>query len=717
MSRFGIAQKVLLVWACVPAFAAAATLEGAGVKVEIGDGGELRSLVCKATGHEWAGGAGLCRLYFDDRRQGREEREVPVLSSEQRPSVSTTGGRIVIEYPSLVCRGRPLAVSLRLTVSIGGDGLVRFSSEIENSEQGTCVRELQYPLVGDCRLPDDAELLTTFLGGERFRNPVAKIAAEGNEPPYMGRTWEFRQLDCKYPSHTVANCFALLNGREGLYFGSHDPSFQDTWHGLRAYPSAPMRFTRLEAGLYKYPNLVCGGRWSNSSNVIAPYAGDWKTTSRIYRRWADTWWRKRPSPEWVTDMTGWQRLIFRHQYGVTYYTPEDVAGQVWEAGRKAGIGSLLCFGWWNAGMDNGYPDSYFVTDPAQGGDAAWKRAISDFKAKGGRFHLYFNGKLIDLASEYFRNGPGREVCYRDNTGAVYTEQYRFKGTGTFTGYYNTRTFTPADQRSAEWRRMLFRMVDRAVDFGADAVFFDQLGYCEYTSTWSEKDGFPVSDTQIIAHKAETLRLLHDYLDSKAPADIAIGTECFTDVCAQHVDYVHNLINPSKDTDFSEWMRYTFPEVVVSDREIRDDTDVKWRVNHNMLIGLRTDAEIFRCQRTLDFAPGYQARLSAVNRLRGRFPALMGTYLDTDGLDNSSKDGMLARVFRRGGEVAVVAVTPRGKPAGGVLSMPGMRPLDFGGIDGARVELGSGAAVSLPPDALAVIAFGPDGGNAVRAGLR
>lgn len=192
--RLKLVRNVLLLFpAAIGATLPAATLENSKVRVEIGDRGELKSLVCKDTGHDWAGGAQLWRLYFDDRRGGHEEKEVPVLGGEQTPRIEISGGKgdgqcgkITISYPALVCRGRMFDASLRLTIALEPDGLVRFASEISNREAHTCIRELQYPLVGDCRLPGGAELLTTFLGGERFKDPVGKIAREGNEPPYFG---------------------------------------------------------------------------------------------------------------------------------------------------------------------------------------------------------------------------------------------------------------------------------------------------------------------------------------------------------------------------------------------------------------------------------------------------------------------------------------------------------------------------------------------------
>ena len=74
-------KKILtLPLAAFAATLSAATLENSKVRVEIGDRGELKSLVCKETGHDWAGCAQLWRLYFDDRRGGHEEKEVPVFA-------------------------------------------------------------------------------------------------------------------------------------------------------------------------------------------------------------------------------------------------------------------------------------------------------------------------------------------------------------------------------------------------------------------------------------------------------------------------------------------------------------------------------------------------------------------------------------------------------------------------------------------------------------
>ena len=57
------------------------------------------------------------------------------------------------------------------------------------------------------------------------------------------------------------------------------------------------------------------------------------------------------------------------------------------------------------------------------------------------------------------------------------------------------------------------------------------------------------------------------------------------------------MGPRSRTVFIDWARYTFPEVPLSDRDIRDDGDIPRRVNHAVLKGLRNDIEIYRAVAT------------------------------------------------------------------------------------------------------------------------
>lgn len=679
------------------------TLKDDKVEVAISAKGFLKTLKNAKTGHNYAGDAPLWRLYFD-RSTGQLENVIS--GADNIPKIIQENNSIQLKYDTLRQNGEILQYRLVLKIWLE-DGLVRFSSVLKNEEDHTIIRELQYPLVGNFALLPDQNLLSTHLGGFIHSNPLKYVVFMGNSPPYMGPGQIMRQYQLKYPSHTMSNCTALIGKKEGFYIGSHDLTFQDTIHGFRVWPDQKGDFNRFEPGLYKYPNCTFGKEWKCDANVLAPYSGDWHETSRIYRKWADTWWHPRPVPEWIRKMTGWQRLIFRHQYGETFFKYTDLNGKIRKVGFDVGVNTVLAFGWWNSGMDNGYPDSYFITDPDQGGDAAWKKEIADYRAAGGRLLLYYNGKLIDRTSPFYQSGAASDLIFRDNTGGEYLEAYRFSGTGTFTKNHNSRSFVVADTRSKIWRQWLIRMLQRGLDFNVDGIFYDQLGYAEPMTTWDTSGEFAIPNVCLIKDKADTLKILHDYLDAHADPNVALGTENLADVVVQQVDYIHSLSGAFGGGHFVDWTRFTFPEVVFSDRDLRDDTEAVARVNHTLLKGLRNDVEIYRCRDLIDKAPIYQKQLRAINKIRMKYPDLLleGTYRDTLDFNNTNL-AIQARCFKKGSSLAIVATLFGGAEKSTNLQVPGYKFREMEAIGEYKIaDLGKdGRRLTLKKDSIVVLIY-------------
>ncbi|WP_202863901.1 DUF6259 domain-containing protein [Ereboglobus luteus] len=677
------------------------TLVNDKLQVSITDKGELASLKNLETGQNYAGSGHLWRLYYDTPKY----KELQVTADSQAPKVSRKDGIITISYDKLTLDGRALDMQVRFDISLEDD-FVRFSSEVKNNEPHTVIRELHYPLVANMPLPKDHKLLITDTGGQVFNDVRKEIMKRGNTAaPYRSPAQYFRQWDVRYPARFVttcaSNCFAFFSDSQGLYFGSHDPSFQDTWHGLRLYPDKAGNFTQLEAGFYKYPQCVNGQTWKCDANVIGPYSGTWHQTSKLYRRWADTWWEHRDPPAWVKRMKSWQRIILRHQYGEQFFKYTDLPGRIKNVGESVGADTVFAFGWWETGMDNGNP--HYDADPAQGGDAGWKKAIADYKKNGGRLLLYFNGKLIDRESEFYKNGPGKEICYKDNTGAELTEQYRFTGMATFLGSYNARTFVVADTRDPRWQKMLLEWAARAYDYGADSVFYDQLGYVERTTNWDISGEFPIPNHRVLADKAAVLKKIRAQNMKKSP-EFALGTEWLTDATAQYCDYIHIYTTTAGPNSFIDWFRYTFPEVIVSDREIRDDTDIERRVNNTVLKGLVNDIEIYRCRDLIDKTPTYQAYLAKINEIKQRYIDLIvaGTYRDTEGFTNSNPQ-VEARAYTNGNGMAVVVTQTVEAPQTTAITVPGYKYKESRTANGATVSK-DGGKVSLGQHALAVLVY-------------
>ncbi|MBQ3722634.1 MAG: DUF4855 domain-containing protein [Bacteroidales bacterium] len=686
------------------------SLQDEKTSVVVGRDGALRSLRNLATGTEYAGGAGLWRLYYNT----PERKEIEVRATDQRPRVKLTDGAIRIEYEQLVADGETLDISLSLVLTLE-DGKVRFVARLENNEPHTIVRELQYPLMGDLALPEGYKLLTTHTGGQLFDNPQKTIADIPTRAVYMTPAQKFRQYDLQYPRNAAADCFAFVGETEGLYFGSHDASLQQTWHGLRAYPSKGNEcssgrwqdFGHLEAGFYRYPNATCGQVWTNDCSVLVPYCGAWTETARLYRAWADSWWEKQEPASWVPTMTGWQRIIFKHQYGEYLRRYEDLPGRIFEAGESVGCNAVLAFGWWDEGMDNGYPD--YSPDASQGGDEGWARAVAAYRAKGGRLIQYFNGRLIDVESKYYRSGEASRVTNHDNTGREFTEHYKFTGEGTALGYYDSRTFVIADMSQRAWRDRLLRMADRALAAGADAVFYDQLGVAEEFPDWDLSGEYPVQDLYTGRYKAESLKEIRDYVKARSP-EFGLGTEWLSDCTAQYCDFVHIVEFTALPESFPEWFRYAFPEVIWSDRCVRDDSDIPRRVGNTLLKGLRNDIEVYRCRGLIDETPVYQQFLREVNDVRHAFPELlMGRFICTDGIECSDKD-LIVRGFAGEDRIAVVVSTTASGSRGGTVRIPGWHITDTRTI-GQATAFTSGR-INLRQYALAVLLFEKDSQNVV-----
>ena len=673
------------------------TLKNKNMEIVINAKGALVGLTNVQTGQNYAGGHPLWRLYFDT----KAEKEIELSAVNNIPAITQDKNAITLQFKTLKTDQKQVNMALELNIVLEDDK-VRFCSKISNNEPHTIVRELHYPLVGDCQLPDDHQLLTSSGLGALFPDPKRQISQVGHRS-YMAPDQYYRQMDLLYPVYPTqasTNCFIFPGKQQGLYFASHDPSFQLTGHGLRLYPDKEGKFDLLEAGLYKYPNCFSGESWESDVNIIAPYSGTWHQASKLYRTWVDTWWDRKEPPQWVKEMKSWQRIIFRHQYGETFFRYADLNNRIRKAGESVGCDAVLAFGWWNTGMDNGYPD--YSTDPSQGGDAAWKKAIIDYQSNGGKLLLYFNGKLIDKESDYYRNGEGKEVCYRDNTGSEYNEAYRFRGLGTFTGYYNSRSFVTADARNPKWQKVLLDYADQALNFGANSIFYDQLGFAEAATNWDLSREFPVPNLRVIADRAKVLKMINEYVKAKNE-DFALGTEFFTDATACAVDYIHYCApDPSAPNQFVDWVRYTFPEVIVSDRHIYDDTDIERRVNNTLMKGLINDICVYRCRDLIDKTPIYQAYLAKINQIKDKYSnLLLGAYRDTEGfsIDNENMD---ARCFTNGNQMAVILTQSKNASETTAINVPGYRFKESSVVGEANVS--GSSKVTVGKNGLAVLIF-------------
>ena len=358
-------------------------------------------------------------------------------------------------------------------------------------------------------------------------------------------------------------------------------------------------------------------------------------------------------------------------------------------------------------MDSGYP--VYAPDERQGGTGALKQAIRRIQNRGGKIILYFNGQLIDMESEYYRSGEGRKVCIKRRDGSEHREFYNFGGEGTWLNWFGNKAFTVACPAVASWREILFRHIDFALELGVDSIFFDQIGSIQHPCH-DPAHGHKVPFTGIMNAKRELLKELRTYLKRKSP-ETGIGIEIISDQTAQFADFIHICV-ASKIRSYSEhgiepfpeFFKYTFPEIILSNRDIRDEREpVEPAVNEMFLLGSHSDVEIYRCRATIAETPHYQAYLGRVNALRerfadvlleGRFNSTLGYELDEPLIRSNS--------FVRGEWMAVALTHRQERELSVAVQAPGFRPERIDSALGdARLENGR---LFLPKYSLCVMLF-------------
>lgn len=673
--------------------AAPRTIQNEAVRMAVDADGSLTQLTNLRTGWNYAGRQRLWRIFYTKGDVRDLEALVPVGAA---PQITVAGSTLVVRYGSLESTGKQrldILVEMRASLQPASDD-VRWMIAVENRQSGITVTEVQFPLVGDCQLRPGQALISSYMGGQRRADPKAFV--RGSHSGFMVPDQNGIKSGAMYPGPSAAtNCFVFAGPDEGLYLGSHDPSLQSTLHLLRLLGD------QLEAGFVKYPFLATGRKFTSAEFVLSPYSGTWHVASKKYRTWANTWFSAPQKPDWVRRMTGWQRIILKHQYGEVMH-PYNTIAQMAGDGRSAGVDSLLLFGWWNGGMDAEYPDYAF--DEAQGGREVLAAQIRTAHEQGTRVHLYFNGRLIDKESEFYRSGQASRISIKDLRGNEWNESYHFSGNGTTSWQLGRKTFVIACPTSETWQKRRLEWVDRALSLGVDSVFFDQMGMNETPCT-DPSHGHPVPLTSFSRIQASQLQKIREHVRAVNP-QAAFGTEILTDVVASQCDYLHGLFGAYNPAGFIEWFRYTFPEVVFSDREIYDDSDVERRVNVLLTRGLRNDVCIWRCRGTIADTPHYREYLGKVNALRTKYSEFLleGVYRDNEPLrvDNTAVD---AKAFQSGDRLLVALTQSRQSEAKARLQVPGYRLVRTDGLGDYQAQpQGEGLRVTLKRHAVAVAIF-------------
>ena len=573
-------------------------------------------------------GADFWRAYLDDGYR----KEMRVRSSLQTHGQTERldDDRLVIHYSRLVGDdGREFDISLHvyITATVSTYAGLEMYAVIESRDPAR-LNELQLPLIDldtACDASRERDVLYRMNGfGEQLPNPWAAIQSCHTE--YIAADDKQIWSALPYPSTCSMAWFGLQTGGHFLYLGKQDARYETQLFTVGAAPRGKQ--PQLILTTSQLPYATEGETLQTMRCLVSLNEGDWRTGSDIYGNYARANWYTPPViPDWVKDMTGWQRIICRPQYGDIHFTYADLP-RAYREGQKAGLNFLMVFGWWRGRFDNGYP--VYEPDDELGGEEGLRAAIAEIQAMGGRVALYTNGQLIDVTTDFYRE-KGYRLCRIDIDGNEYRDHYRFGNAGTALRTFGYKSFVTACAGTPEWIELQKEHADLKFSFGADSAFYDQIGAYAPQPCFCEQHPHGKRPAQV----EEGRRACMKAIASRCPEGRAIGTEMVTDVLLPYVHYVHGAqVGPIfVDSAFPAMLLRTFPEVVHTDRFVHDDkAGIERLLNHAFIYGFRFDVSPWRGRTDISSMPRLTALVKRLVDLRAQYKEFFyrGTFVcDTD----------------------------------------------------------------------------------------
>lgn len=658
-------------------------LENNTMRYGINQLGQVVTVYNKISCHEYVYCPGdLWKLIYTE----GEREEIPVFSLGQEfICIQAESNCMSLVYNTLAGDGRTLDIILTLIFEMGEDSL-SVRAKIENNDN-VQVMELIVTAVSGIRSlsgePQKDSIAWPLRMGLQVPNPAySDLSTYSGFRKYERHDQFHTDLDNLYPAPLSMQWYDWYNEHEGLYVGSHDT----THHTVCLHVERDVKLNILRMGVARYPMLSPGESWQSAPIVYAPHAGDWHAGAKRYRRFMEQSgnWKAPQQPEWVKHFKGWLRVILKQHHMECNWTYDDIP-RLFDETQAAGMDTLFLLGWEKGGFARMWPD--YVVDERMGGEEKLRAGIDYVHQKGGKVVLFLSYSLVDHKSEYYTKGPGKHVTIK----SIWDEEVTFSETYCGEATYRKIPNPPmpmslACPGSDLWQEKMLASADVCMDLGADGVLYDLGGlkpYFCFDNTHNHK-----KPSHSCEQKAARFKELHDHIHAQNPEN-AILMEHAVDIFNQHMDIVHSSRIVSETYDLSSMYRYTFPELIMTNRECGQDEDrYLWNAGFTFLYGLRFDMTIYRCCGTLSDIPNYATYLKKINQLRKRYAntLLLGRFIDEDGIEWDQPQVRVKAYMAKDGEIGCALWNPTNTDAEVTVTF----------IDGDKVT------VTVPAEGIAAI---------------
>ncbi len=610
--------------------------------------GHNASFVNMETGHEYIEIPGaVWKLIYSV--PDTERVECVVWQDKQRQKINADDKEIRLECDSLIGEdGRKIDASLTLRFVLDERGLRTFA-ELENRDDTVVLQELQVTPISGARslsgCPEKDNIAWPRDLGIRVPNPAYNdLSTYAGFRKYERHDQFHTDMDALYQGEQASmQWFDWYNAEEGIYIGSEDT----TRTALCLHAERDTKLNVLRFGMIRYPMLGAGEKWQGQAIDCFPHLGDWHAGARMYRAFMEKECGFVPPkrPDWCRDMTGWLRVILKQHHCELNWDYSDIPA-LYDETAAAGFNTLYLLGWEKGGFARMWPD--YVADDRMGGIEKLKEGIEYVHSKGGKVLMFLSYALVDRCSDFYKNEGGDSVPIRSIWGDEIPFAETYCGEGTYRKIGNPpMPMYLACPGAPLWQEKMKWSAKQCLDLGADGVLYDIGGWFPY---FCYAEGH-THDKPSHSHesKAANYKGLREYVKTFGD-DKIILMEHNVDLYGQSMDISHGansqpdarLLDPltaeeldaaASDSRLTEMYRYTFPELMSTNRECGEDEEhYRAMAGYSFLLGLRFDMTVYRCCGSLKDVPNYTEYLKELNALYARYEKhlLRGLFVDTDG---------------------------------------------------------------------------------------
>ena len=627
------------------------TLQGKSMRYAIDSYGQVASVYNRLTCHEYVyEPASIWKIIYSE---GEERVEIPIWAQGQTFTCDEEENGFTLTYDGLMGDGRKVDFLLKLRFSMDDLGL-SVTAEAENRDDHAQLIELQLTPVAGLRslsgTPESDYIAWPSDLGSKVRNPAfSDLSTHAGFRKYERHDQFHTDMDVLYQAGRGSmQWYDWYNAQEGLYCGSHDTSRQ----ALCLHIERDVKLNLLRMGFIRYPMLEKGESWKGQPMVFRPHQGDWHAGARFYRAWMDAegGFVAPNQPKWCKDFKGWLRVIMKQHHCEINWDFSQIPA-LYDELAENGFNTLFLLGWEKGGFARMWPD--YIVDDRMGGEEKLREGIEYVHSRGGKVLMFLSYSLIDYQSDFYLKEGGADATMKSiwNLDIPFAETYC--GEGTYRKICNPpMPMYRSCPGSERWQKKMIWAARQCMDLGADGVLYDLGGlapsFCYAKNHTHKKPSHShESKARLLAELREVVKsygedkiiLMEHNVDIYAQSmDLSQGSGTHPDARFLDPTSYRNPDAARGDTTLREMYRYTFPELLMTNRECgEDENHYRAYASYSFLLGLRFDMTIWRCCGSFKDIPNYAAYLKQLNALSDEYAEYMleGRFVDTDGFTASN----------------------------------------------------------------------------------